>query len=78
MPWELGYFDGSDRGPISIMPIDDDIPGSQGQEYIGLYPAIERLRTTSGGYVIAAVRPGRTQWKPVSEFSKGIGQFRTL
>lgn len=78
MPWELGYFDGSKRGSISIMPIDDDIPGSQGQEYLGLYPAIERLRTSSGRYIIAAVRPGRTQWKPVFEFSKGIGQYRTL
>jgi hypothetical protein len=75
MPWELGYFDGARRGPISIMPIDDDVPGSQGQEYLGLYPAIERLRTTSGRHIIAAVRPGRTQWKPVFEFTKGTGDY---
>lgn len=75
MPWELGYFDGSDLGPISIMPIDDDVPGSQGQEYLGLYPAIERLRTTAGRYIVAAVLPDRSQWKPVFEFTKDMGPY---
>lgn len=74
MPWELGYFDGSKGGPIAIMPIDDEIPGMQGQEYLGLYPAIERVHTGTG-YLTAAVEPGGKRYMPVAEFSKGLGQF---
>jgi hypothetical protein len=78
MPWELGYFDGSKLGPISIMPIDEDEPGSKGQEYLGLYPAIEKLPVSPGRYVVAAIRPGRSQWKPVFEFTKGVGQYHPI
>lgn len=41
MPWELGYFDGS-NGHIAILPLvktaDEDF---RGQEYLGLYPLLK-------------------------------------
>ncbi|GFM21401.1 uncharacterized protein PO1_contig-126-10 [Mycobacterium sp. PO1] len=74
MPWELGYFDGSKGGPIAIMPIDDDVPGQQGQEYLGLYPAIERVPAGSG-FMTAAVEPGGFHRMPVAEFGRGLGQL---
>jgi hypothetical protein len=40
MPWELGYFDGKRGRRISIMPINKTLPGTEGQEYLGLYSAI--------------------------------------
>lgn len=49
MPWELGYFDGLRQGRIAILPL---VPyqgaAFKGQEYLGLYPVVERLRSTDG------------------------------
>lgn len=44
MPWELGYFDGRRPGRVGILPLVRS-PGDSfsGQEYLGLYPTIERL-----------------------------------
>jgi len=44
MPWELGYFDGYKPGMVSILPlVDRDDAEWKGQEYLGLYPVIDRL-----------------------------------
>lgn len=41
MPWELGYFDGLKYGNVAILPLVDSAYSSfQGQEYLGLYPAL--------------------------------------
>ena len=41
MPWELGYFDGLKSGNVAILPLVDSAYSSfQGQEYLGLYPAL--------------------------------------
>jgi hypothetical protein len=53
MPWELGYFDGS-NGRVAVLPVlEGDIRTNnfRGQEYLGLYPYVtkdpdERGRTT--------------------------------
>lgn len=46
MPWELGYFDGFRPGNASILPLLDNPNDSfYGQEYLGLYPVVEK--TTS-------------------------------
>jgi hypothetical protein len=44
MPWELGYFDGTRPGHVGILPILATPKTSfTGVEYLGLYPAIERV-----------------------------------
>ena len=44
MPWELGYFDGKRPDHIGILPlVDSPGAGFSGQEYLGLYPSIERI-----------------------------------
>lgn len=41
MPWELGYFDGLKSGNVAILPLVDSAYSSfQGQEYLGIYPAL--------------------------------------
>lgn len=42
MPWELGYFDGlKSSEKVAILPLVDYSSSSfQGQEYLGLYPAL--------------------------------------
>ena len=43
MPWELGYFDGLKSGKVAILPLVDSVDSSfQGQEYLGLYPALDK------------------------------------
>lgn len=42
-PWELGYFDGFKQGGVSIFPVLEDWQSSfEGQEYLGLYPLVEK------------------------------------
>ncbi len=44
MPWELGYFDGFRPEKVSILPIVETYDSEwAGQEYLGLYPVIEKL-----------------------------------
>lgn len=45
--WEIGYFDGK-GGPVSILPVVD-AEKFAGEEFLGLYPVIENLPTTTGG-----------------------------
>ena len=72
MPWELGYFDGMGRQTrISIMPIEENTPGSKGQEYLDLYPAIEKV-TDHGRAITAAVEQRDRHYVSVREFALGI------
>lgn len=44
MPWELGYFDGRKSAEsVAIMPLVAYPGENLGQEYLGLYPTLERL-----------------------------------
>lgn len=63
MPWELGYFDGMRGDRIAIMPLVSHAgaTGFPGQEYLGLYPAVEadqfgspKLSRQDGGVVASA------------------------
>jgi len=75
MPWELGYFDGLRQGQIGIFPLVDNQDDSfKGQEYLGLYPVLERLPTTSGGFALA-VRT-RTKYMLLEDFAAGAKTFR--
>lgn len=79
MPWELGYFDGI-RGAarISIMPIEDHSGSAfDGQEYLGLYKAIEKVRV-NGTLRPYVVRPLRRQAESLGSFSGGQGRFVDL
>jgi hypothetical protein len=46
MPWELGYFDAYKPGYVWILPlvVADDSEFTN-QEYLGLYPAIEKIES---------------------------------
>ena len=49
MPWELGYFDGLRQGRIAVLPlVASEGARFKGQEYLGLYPVVERLSSKDG------------------------------
>jgi hypothetical protein len=49
MPWELGYFDGFKPSFVWILPLVDESDSEyEGQEYLGLYPPVEKLSSLAG------------------------------
>jgi hypothetical protein len=49
MPWELGYFDGLKPKHVWILPLVSEYDSEfEGQEYLGLYPPVEKLDTLAG------------------------------
>ena len=76
MPWELGYFDGRNGSNISIMPIEEhEAPGKYGQEYLELYPAIEKLPVKGGGSIAAAVRTDGRAYMGLRDFAAGSTRY---
>lgn len=79
MPWELGYFDGLRQGRIAVLPlVSQQGEAFKGQEYLGLYPVVERLTSTDG-----VARPfvtrgaGSRTYLDVASFRSGSVTFNT-
>lgn len=79
MPWELGYFDGLRTGFIGILPVVDyaGAPFS-GQEYLGLYPLVERLSLTSGGTRFCVVERAQKGYRFLEDFARGPAAIRAF
>ncbi len=71
MPWELGYFDGRKPGRVAIMPLASSAAtGFKGQEYLELYPDLERFNWTDGTKSLGirtGVRAGKTLGRFINE-----------
>lgn len=77
MPWELGYFDGMKSGSIGILPVVDYSGGFfSGQEYIGLYPLVERLPLTGGGTRFCVVEKAGKGYRFLDDFARGQKTIR--
>lgn len=49
MPWELGYFDGFRPNQVWILPLVSTYDSEfKKQEYLGLYPPVEKLSSLAG------------------------------
>jgi hypothetical protein len=79
MPWELGYFDGLRQGRIAVLPLlASQGTDFRGQEYLGLYPVVERLETTNGVYRPFVTRGlGTRTYMDLSSFRAGSTTFKT-
>jgi hypothetical protein len=60
MPWELGFFDGRKPGRVAIMPLPSSTTFA-GQEYLELYPNVERVAFQSGRRGLAVRGPSTTK-----------------
>ncbi|GAB4348214.1 MAG: hypothetical protein Kow0073_00810 [Immundisolibacter sp.] len=78
MPWELGYFDGLRAGFIGILPVVDAGGTFSGQEYLGLYPLIERLPLTGGGTKFCVVERARKGYRFLEDFARGQHSIRAF
>jgi hypothetical protein len=70
MPWELGYFDGMRPRHVALVPI---VPKAQllttGQEYLDLYPTLERLNLPGKPLDLRIVSRDRKTFMPLKEFA---------
>jgi hypothetical protein len=67
MPWELGYFDGRKPGHVAIMPLPASSTTFAGQEYLKLYPNIERV-SWDGGRTSLGISTGPRTARTLSQF----------
>lgn len=75
MPWELGFFDGA-HGPdrVAICPIATGTGSYTGEEYVGLYKTLEKVR--DGGVLRPfVVRQSGQQAERLTSFAGGRGMF---
>ncbi|WP_170921101.1 toll-Interleukin receptor [Enhydrobacter aerosaccus] len=79
MPWELGYFDGLRQGRIAILPlVATEGAAFLGQEYLGLYPKVERLERRNGRSDVFVTKGAGTQtFMELSAFKSGSSTFRS-
>ena len=71
MPWELGYFDGFKTDGVAIMPVlDSSTDTFKGQEYLGLYPIVQR-NTYSDGRPDVFVEERGVRWSTLKKFGSG-------
>ncbi|MBB5202885.1 hypothetical protein HNQ51_000178 [Inhella inkyongensis] len=76
MPWELGYFDGFKPGNVAILPLLDNASEVfRGQEYLGLYPIVNRNTYTDGRPEIFVEEFGK-QWSTLKRFGSGGPDWR--
>lgn len=70
MPWELGYFDGFSDGSVAVLPVMDHAGESfKGQEYLGLYPIVDKGTYTSGQPETFVKKQGG--WLTLDSFRRG-------
>lgn len=70
MPWELGFFDGLSDGAVAILPlVNYDGQAYKGQEYLGLYPVVDKGKYTNGNSDIFV--SNKKGWLSLDKFRKG-------
>lgn len=75
MPWELGYFDGLKPSHVWILPLVSEYDSEfKGQEYLGLYPPIEKLEDLPGRLNLGFLNVGDARSSiPLAKAASGSG-----
>ena len=78
MPWEIGYFDGLRGDRIAIFPLLRTASATfVGQEYLGLYPYIEKISDFSERTTRLGMAKTANMYVPLLSFVKGKAELRT-
>jgi hypothetical protein len=79
MPWELGYFDGFKPSQVWILPLVSESDAEfKGQEYLGLYPTVDKLSGLPGRQNLGFSDVGDDHHQvPLTKAAKGHGVFFT-
>lgn len=69
MPWELGYFDGYKPKQVAILPLVDNATDVfKGQEYLALYPVVDKNRYGNGQTDVFVESAGK-EWATLKNFA---------
>jgi len=75
MPWELGFFDGL-KGRVGIIPVTRNQEETfKGEEYLTLYPYVDRFATESGIEKLWITR-SQNEYARLYEWAMGSEQIR--
>jgi hypothetical protein len=75
MPWELGYFDGQKPKHVAILPlVDNPYETFRGQEYLALYPLIDKNQNSLGETDLYVESYGN-EWTTLKSFATGNAYF---
>ena len=79
MPWELGYFDGFKPHQVWILPLVSASDSEfEGQEYLGLYPTVDKIASLQGRQNLGFSNVGSTREEfPLAKAAKGQGVYFT-
>src|SRR5258708_39246994 len=79
MPWELGYFDAFKPSFVWILPMVTDYDSEfKGQEYLGLYPTLDKIESLAGRLNLGFKEVGTLRSTiPLTEAARGKGVFLT-
>ena len=79
MPWELGYFDAFKPSFVWILPMVTDYDSEfKGQEYLGLYPTLDKIASLAGRLDLGFKEVGTQRSTiPLTEAARGKGVFLT-
>jgi hypothetical protein len=79
MPWELGYFDGLRPHQVWILPLVSEYDSEfKEQEYLGLYPSVEKLGSIAGRTRLGFDNIGNDNRQVLLEkAARGLGVFYT-
>lgn len=77
MPWELGYFDGFRPHQVWILPLVSTYDSEfKEQEYLGLYPSVEKLSSLTGKIKLGFDNVGNDKHEVALEkAARGSGVF---
>lgn len=77
MPWELGYFDGFRPSFVWILPlVADSDTEFKGQEYLGLYPTVDKIAGLSDRLNLGFPRVGdHTSPVTLAQAARGHGVY---
>lgn len=76
MPWELGYFDGLKPDGVAIMPVLDRATDAfKGQEYLALYPIVQKDAYTNGSPDVFVEEFG-VRWTTLKMFVSGQPEWQ--
>lgn len=75
MPWELGYFDGFKPKQVAVLPlVDNAYETFKGQEYLALYPLIDKNQNQLGQTDVYVESYGN-EWATLKNFASGNVHF---
>jgi hypothetical protein len=78
MPWELGYFDGHHtQSRVAICPIQEGTGTYAGEEYLGVYKRVEKIRHL-GTLRPFAVRPSLAEGELMQSFVNGRAEYHNI